>query len=147
MTILLAGTVTAFKIVNFGWFNLAASTVIFPLSYALSDIVTEVYGYAVMRQLLWFAVICGYVFLFFIILILKLPSPSYWHLQNEFNAVFKNTWRFTTVASVGMISSLFLNSYAIAKWKILMKGKSFWLRSLGATSVGDLLHILIVYPR
>ena len=62
MTLLLAGTVLARKIVGIGWLTLPASTMLLAGSYALGDIITEVYGYTIMRQLIWFSVICGYVF-------------------------------------------------------------------------------------
>ncbi len=144
MTMLLAGTAVAYKIVTIGWFTLPACSVLFPITYALGDVITEVYGYAIMRQLIWFSVICGYVFMFVIMLALHLPSPIYWHAQDAFNTVFKNTWLFTTMATIGMVFGAFLNSYAIAKWKVLLKGKYFWLRSLGATFLGDFAHVTIV---
>lgn len=146
MTLLLAGTVVAGKIVRIGTFTLPASTLLFICSYALSDIITEVYGYAIMRQLIWFSVICGYLFALAIQLMIKLPSPNYWHFQNEFNTVFHITFLFTTIASIAMILSIFLNSFALSKWKILMRGKHFWLRSLSASFVGELVHVVILYP-
>jgi uncharacterized integral membrane protein (TIGR00697 family) len=144
MTLLLAGTAVAYKIVHIGWFTLPASSVIFPITYALGDVITEVYGFAVMRQLIWFSAICGFVFIFIIVLALHLPPAPYWHSQAAFDAVFKNSWLFTAAATVGMALGAFLNSYAIAKWKVLLNGRYFWLRSLGATFSGSLVHVLIV---
>ena len=146
MTLLLAGTVLARKIVGIGWLTLPASTMLLAGSYALGDIITEVYGYTIMRQLIWFSVICGYVFSVLIELVKYLPSPSYWHFQHEFDTVFSITFLFTTVGSIGILIGALLNSYAISKWKILLCGKRFWLRSLLASCVGETCHVLVAYP-
>ncbi len=146
MTLLLAGTVIARKIVSIGWFNLPASTLLIVCSYALGDIITEVYGYAIMRQLIWFSILCGFVFSFTIQIAIHLPSPSYWHFQQEFNTVFSITLLFTLIGSIGILVGAFLNSYAVSKWKILLCGKRFWLRSLLASCVGETVHTLILYP-
>lgn len=146
MTLLLAGTVLARKIVGIGWFNLPASTLLLVCSYALGDIITEVYGYSIMRQLIWFSVICGYVFSFVIQIGLSLPSPDYWHFQNEFNTVFHITLLFTTIGSIGLLAGAFLNSYVVSKWKILLCGKRFWLRSLLASCTGEFFQVVIGYP-
>ena len=118
MTFLLAGTVTAAKICSLGWFKLPASTIIFPLTYALGDIITEVYGYKAMRKMLWNAVVCGFVFIFAILTLLNIPSPTDWSLNQSFSIVFRYTWLFTIIASIGMIAGSLLNCYIIAKFKI-----------------------------
>ena len=100
MTLLLAGTAVARKIVEIGWFNLPASTVLLAFTYALGDVITEVYGYAIMRQLIWFCVICGWVFALVVQVAIHLPSPDYWHLQGEFNTVFSVNRQRTIVCLV-----------------------------------------------
>jgi len=145
ITFLLAGTVTASKISILGWLKLPSSTIIFPLTYALSDIITEVYGYKAMRKMLWNSIICGFIFIFAVSALLSLPAPTDWSLHQEFSAVFKYTWLFTIIASIGMIAGSLLNCYILAKFKIIMHGKYFWFRSIIAASFGDLLHTLILY--
>lgn len=144
ITLLLSGTAVAYKTVSLVWLTIPGSSIIFPLTYMLSDIITEVYGYSIMRQIIWFAVICGYIFTLLISFVINLPSPIDWHLQNGFNMVFRNTWLFTNVVTFGMVVGLFINSYVMAKWKIITHGKFFWFRSLVATLLGDVVQITIM---
>ncbi len=73
-----------------------------------------------------------------------MPSPSFWHIQQSYDNVFGNMVRFVLAGTVATISSSFINVYAISKWKILMKGKHFWLRSIGASAIGGFVLITAI---
>ncbi len=143
MTLLLSGTVLGFKIVSFGPFLAPGSTIIYPYSYFIGALVTEVYGYKVTRQLIWYAVICGYVYALLIAGILELPSPEFWEKKAAYEQIFGDLLRFTTGGSIGMVVSEFLNSYLLSKLKIITRGKYFSIRAFLSTSVGELAHVCI----
>jgi uncharacterized integral membrane protein (TIGR00697 family) len=144
MTILLAGTVVSSKIVAFNAALLQpGSTIVFPLAFLLSGIIAEIYGYHTSKKLIWIIIICGYIFALLIELVLKLTSPESWNKAASYQDIFGDILRFSTAGSLGIILGLFTNSYIISKTKILIHGKHFWLRSMGAVAMGEATHILI----
>lgn len=116
---------------------------LFPLSYALSDVIAEVYGYKIARQIIWSSLICGFIFSAALEIVSQLPAASFWNLQSSYDAVFGSILRAYFALSIASIAGLFINIYVISKWKILLKGKYFWMRSLCSTGIGELVFTII----
>lgn len=134
----------AYKMVSVGIALEPGPPFIFPLSYAIADIIAEVYGYTLAKKLIWLTLLCQLFFAFAVSAIIRLPSPSFWHMQTAYNDVFGNIIRFVFAGSISVLSSSFINVYTIAKWKIMMKGKHFWLRSIGSSAIGGFVLIAVV---
>jgi len=144
MTILLAGTVLSSKMIALGeTLRQPGSTIVYPLAFLLSGVVAEIYGYNTSKKLIWFIIICGFIFAFLIEFVLMLPSPAEWQKAASYHDIFGNILRFSTAGTLGIIVGLFTNSYIISKTKVLIQGKHFWLRSLGAVALGEAAHILV----
>ncbi|MSP52966.1 MAG: VUT family protein [Gammaproteobacteria bacterium] len=128
-----------------------------PFALITMDIIAEIYGYYMARKILWISLIAQCVFCLAISFLAYLPDP------NEFNSA--TTWdsykqvfgimpRVYFAYLIGMYIGTSLNSKLISKWKVLLKGKSFWLRSIAASAIGDgiflgittLLNGLYQYP-
>ena len=139
----LAADVVAYKFIAFGPLIESGATLIFPITYLLGDIVTEVYGYRVARKFIWLNLICELIFAVLIVSVINLKSSAYASYQNDFNHALGNILRFVISGIIANIVSNFLNVYLISKWKILMKGKHFWLRSVASTAVSELLLNII----
>ncbi len=139
----LAADVVAYKFVTIGPLVESGATLIFPLTYLLSDIVTEVYGYKIARKFIWLNLICELLFAVLIVAIVGMKSPAFLHRQHYFNLALGNTLRFVVSGIIANIISDFLNVYLISKWKIFMKGKHFWLRSVASTSISELFLVVI----
>lgn len=137
MTILLAATVAAYKIVVIGPVPEPGSTLIYTFSFFWANIFTEVYGATKAKKLIWNSIICGYLFAILLTIINLLPAPPYWNHQFAYDQVLGNLLRFTNAGVVGYLISAFLNIYLLTKWKYLMNGKKFWLRSLIASSISE----------
>lgn len=116
---------------------------LFPLSYAMADIIAEVYGYKVARQIIWSALLAGFVFCAALKLVTSLPAPAYWQKQQAFNAIFSPIMRAYFATTIASLIGSFANIYIISKWKILMYGKYFWFRSLFSTGIGELFFSVI----
>src|SRR5690242_4547337 len=105
VTIDLSAVSMAYKLVSLN--NLfeinSGATFIFPITYALGDIITEVYGYNMARKLIWFSLFFQFIFAFLITAVIHLPSPLFW--QNEFNytIVFGSIIRFVSAAAIANI--------------------------------------------
>lgn len=144
LMVYLAADSVAYKMVAIGPALEPGPPFIFPFSYAIADIIAEVYGYRISRNLIWITLVCQFLFSLIVTTIIKLPSPSFWHTQQSYDAVFGNIVRFVLAGTIATLSSSFINIYAITKWKILMKGNHFWLRSIGASAIGGFVLIAVI---
>lgn len=143
ITIMLAGSILTYKFVQFGQITMIAGSFLTPLWFIMADIVTEVYGYKAYRQLVWSAIICSLLFTVICLSLGSLPSPTGWEHQAHFDYIISKLPRIFIAGILGIVLSSFINSYVISKWKILVQGKYFWLRSVGASGVGELVFTII----
>ena len=134
----------------FGKTDFGAGNLFFPLSYIFGDILTEVYGYALARRVIWagfgamlFATVMTWV-------VLALPAspnePFSAQLQPALETCFGGGWRIALGSIVAFFVGDFLNSYVLAKMKVRMGGKHPWARFIGSTVVGQGVDSLIFYP-
>lgn len=137
MTILLAATVVAYRVVIIGPVPEPGSTLIYTFSFFLANVYAEVYGPTLSRKLIWESIGCGYLFAMLLTAVNLLPAPSYWDNQGAYNQVLGHVMRFTNAGVMGYLTSAFLNVYLVTQWKHKMKGRLFWLRSLLASSISE----------
>lgn len=145
ITVKLTTVLLIYKIITIGSFSASASTLIMPLWFFIGDVITEVYGYKVARHVIWMAIICQFIFAFTCAIFINFHAPSNWPNQEAYNQVLGNLPRVAFASFLAIISGAFINAYAISKWKILLHGQYFWLRSLGASAIGELIFTLIAY--
>lgn len=126
-----------YKMVAIGNIPIPGAVFLFPLSFSLADVITEVYGYRIARQILWSGIICGFIFCVAVKLVAGLPSPTFWHLKKEYDGVFGLILRAYSAVTLGNIIGSSINIYIISKWKIILHGKYFWIRSLCSTAIGE----------
>jgi len=143
ITFMLSNLVLTFKLVDIGPMLAPGSLFVLPVSLLIEDVIAEVYGYKISRLLVWFTLLSAIVFLCMVRLIIHLPSPSYWHLQPDYNAIFNPLMRALPIAIVGFLVAQFINIYVITKLKILMQGRFFWPRSIFASIFGSIVGVTI----
>lgn len=136
ITLTLTANATFAKIVKIGSFEGVGGEIIMPIILLLADIIAEVYGYKVSRALLWLAMLSEFVFSSLILFIIHLPSPTFWTHQDAFNLVFSKLLQVGPVAIAAVLIGQFLNIYLVSKFKILLKGKYFWFRSIVSIAIG-----------
>lgn len=142
ITIDLASMVFAYKIIEFGPIIGAASSLIFPLTYSIMDIIAEVYGYQIAKKIIWLGFICDIIFAILVLFISHIPSPS--HEQTiAYIQVLGLLIRAVFAQMLGVLSGAFINIYLISKWKILTNGRYFWLRSIGSSTIGEAIMLVI----
>jgi uncharacterized integral membrane protein (TIGR00697 family) len=132
-----------YKMTAIGHIPIPGAVFLFPLSFALADVITEVYGYRVARQIVWSGIICGFIFCNAVKFVAEMPAPDFWHLQSQYHDVFHLILRAYTAVTMGNIVGAFINIYIISKWKIILRGKYFWIRSLCSTAVGELAFSIV----
>ena len=120
----------------------------FPLSYLFGDILTEVYGYARSRRVIW----AGFGALIFASLmsfvVTSLPAASTMSAEQNaaVNTIFGQTWRIVAASLLGFWAGEFVNSFVLAKMKVATAGKYLWLRTIGSTFAGEAVDSLVFYP-
>jgi uncharacterized integral membrane protein (TIGR00697 family) len=135
-----------FGFTTLGPFSFGAGVLFFPISYIFGDVLTEVYGYARARKVVWagFGAIIFASFMSWIVVSLR-PAEG-WNDQAAYLAVFGNTPRIVGASLVAFFAGEFANSYVLAKLKLMTKGKYLWTRTIGSTIVGEGVDSLIFYP-
>ncbi len=129
-----------------GAVTFGAGVLFFPISYIFGDILTEVYGYARARRVIWagfgamlFASIMAWV-------VVQLPPAPEWQNQAAYEIAFGSTWRIVAASLIAFFCGEFVNSYILAKMKIRTAGKHLWTRTIGSTIFGEGVDSLIFYP-
>ncbi|MDX1582907.1 MAG: queuosine precursor transporter [Thermoanaerobaculia bacterium] len=141
-----ANVIGAAKIVTVAGVTFGAGILFFPLSYIFGDILTEVYGYARARKVVW----AGFVALSYASLmaavIVALPPAGGWPYQEAYEIAFGSTGRIAGASMLAFWCGEFSNSYVLAKMKLWTKGRFLWTRTIGSTLVGEGVDSLIFYP-
>ena len=124
----------------------AAGVLFFPIGYIVGDILTEVYGYARARRVIWtgFAALAFMAFMAWVVV--SLPPADGWPGQESYEFVFGNSWRIVMASMVAFWVGEFANSYVLARMKLWSRGRHLWMRTIGSTVVGQGLDSLIFYP-
>jgi uncharacterized integral membrane protein (TIGR00697 family) len=129
-----------------GTFVLGAGALFFPISYVFGDILTEVYGYDRARRVIW-AGFAGLGFASFMAaVVVALPPAPFWKHQAAYEVAFGSTWRIVAASMIAYFCGEFVNSYVLAKMKIMTAGKWLWTRTIGSTIVGEAVDSALFYP-
>jgi len=137
ITCLITANVIAVKVISLGPFILPAAIFIFPLSYIFGDVLTEVYGYRLARRVIWLGFLCNLIFVFFIWLGQVLPAAPFWEGQEAYQRILGYAPRLLAASFLGYLVGEFVNSFILARMKIMTKGRWLWSRTIGSTIVGQ----------
>ena len=144
--LLLSNLIGASKLASVHGYTFGAGILFFPVSYVLGDVLTEVYGYANARRCVWagFAAMLFMAFMSWVVV--KLPPAAGWDGQAAYDSVFGNTWRIVAASVLAFWAGEFVNSFVLAKMKIVTGGKHLWTRTIGSTVFGQAVDSVIFYP-
>lgn len=127
-----------------------AGNLFFPISYIFGDVLTEVYGYARSRKVIWagFGALAFYVLMSQVIIHLPAnPGEKYNQvIQPALEVVFGNGWRIVAASMLAFWAGDFANSFVLAKMKVLTRGRYLWTRTIGSTIVGQGVDSFLFYP-
>jgi queuosine precursor transporter len=140
VAVLLTSNLIAVKLVAFGPLVLPAAVIVFPLSYLFGDVLTEVYGYAVARRVIWLGFFCNLVFVLLILAAGALPGAAgLWdaNAQSAYERILGFTPRLLAASFVAYLAGEFLNSFVMARLKIATRGRWLWSRTISSTLLGQ----------
>ena len=127
-----------------------AGNLFFPISYIFGDVLTEVYGYARARKVIW----AGFAAMIFATImsqvVIRMPAnpgePYNEIIQPALEVCFGNTWRIVSGSILAFWAGDFVNSFVLAKMKVLTRGRWLWTRTIGSTMAGQAVDSCIFYP-
>jgi len=143
VTCLLTANIIAAKLIVVGGVVLGAGIVIFPVSYIVSDVLTEVWGYAVARRVIWLGFACNALMVAAVWLAGGLTPAPFWKGQAAYAEIFGQTPRILVASFLAYLVGEFANAFALAKLKIATEGRFLWVRTIGSTIVGEGLDTLV----
>ena len=141
-----AGKVATITLPGIGEWPFGAGILFFPLSYVIGDILTEVYGYARARRCIWVGTGALLFMAFMSWVVVQLPPAATWTNQPAYEAVFGQVPRIVFASIVAFWAGEFVNSFVLAKMKVLTSGKHLWSRTIASTVAGQGVDSMIFYP-
>lgn len=149
LTCLITANIMAVKLINVAGLTLPAAIIIFPISYIIGDVLTEVYGYKIARRVIWLGFLCNLIVVLAFWIGKLLPSAPVWEGQKAYEVILGFTPRLLTGSFIAYLGGEFANSIILSRMKIKTKGRFLWSRTIGSTLVGQgidsSLFILIAF--
>ena len=134
---LLISNVVASKILMLGPLAIDGGGLLFPLTYIFGDILTEVYGFKRARKVIWLGLSANLLMAAMFMLVGILPPAADWPNQDAYTAILGQSSRIVLASVTAYAVGEFINSFILAKMKIMTRGKLLWSRTIGSTLVGE----------
>lgn len=142
ITIFFASFVMGYKTVDLNGRILCASVFVFPLLFPINDSLTEIFGEKTSYLMIIATIICEFLFSYITYFLASLPSPALWKNQEIYPLLTSGFLHIAVADSISLAIGFFANTYVLARWGVKIFGKGFFIRSLGATAVGELLFTI-----
>ncbi len=141
-----AGKVAQIVLPGIGPWPFGAGILFFPISYVIGDVLTEVYGYARARRVIWAGTAAVVFMAFMSWIVVALPPAPTWTNQAAYATIFGQVPRIVLASVCAFWAGEFVNSYVMARMKLWSDGKHLWARTIGSTVLGEGVDSLIFYP-
>jgi uncharacterized integral membrane protein (TIGR00697 family) len=141
---LITANIIIVKQINIAGIVLPAAIIIFPLSYIIGDVLTEVYGYQQARRVIWLGFLCNLVVVAAIWIAKILPPAPVFEAQQAFERILGSTPRFLLASFLAYLAGEFTNSVVLSKMKMWTRGRWLWTRTIGSTLVGQGVDTVVV---
>ena len=137
VAVLIISNIASAKVSHIGPFDFDGGTVLFPIAYIFDDILTEVYGYAKARKIIWLGFFSLIIMALTLALVQFLPAAPGWTNQAAYESVIGFVPRLVLASITAYWMGEFLNSFVLAKMKLWTNGKYLWTRTIGSTIAGE----------
>lgn len=143
VTCLMVSNITAVKLIDVNGYVLTGAIVIFPISYIIGDVLTEVYGFAKARLVVWVGFGANLFAVLTFALVGVLPAAGFWDGQEAYDVILGATPRILAASFLAYLVGEFANSYILARLKVITAGRMLWLRTIGSTVIGQGLDSIV----
>ncbi len=137
VSVYLISQVASTKLIAVGPFQFPGAIVLFPITYIFGDILTEVYGYARTRRVIWTGLAAAILMAVVLWIVQILPAPESWKNQQQYVDILGFVPRIVLASILAFWAGEFVNSYVLAKMKVMTSGRHLWSRTIGSTVVGQ----------
>ena len=123
----------------------SVSVICFPLSYIISDVLTEVYGFRVARGVIWLGFACNVIMVILFWLGGAIPGAVFWDNQDAYMAILGTTGWVLLGSFAAYIVGEFANASVMVVLKNKTEGRFLWMRTISSTVVGQGVDSVIFY--
>lgn len=143
VTCLLISNIIASKLMQVGGIVLPSAVILFPVTYILADVFTEVYGFKKTRMVIWIGFAANAFMSLVFLIVIALPHPSFFANQAAYATVLGSTPRVLAASLAGYWAGEFSNSIVLSVLKKATKGRYLWTRTISSTIVGEGLDTIL----
>lgn len=143
ITCILVSNILASKIITMFGISTTGGVLVFPITYIIGDVLTEIYGYKKSKKIIIYGFICNLIMVILFFIAMKLPYPEYYLNQDAFVAVLSSTPRLLLASFIGYLVGGLTNSYIMDYIKNNSKIKYLWFRTITSTIIGEFLDTTI----
>lgn len=144
MSIMLCNAILTNRYIGSDVLFVLGGTFTSPFVFILDDIIAEIYGYKITRAVILTGFIAQTIFVIICLLVINAPHPSFFTNQEAYTSVLGlSLLRINISGFIAYIVANLANSYILTRWKVLLKGRYFWLRSVGSSTISEALYSLI----
>jgi uncharacterized integral membrane protein (TIGR00697 family) len=142
---LIVSNIVEQKLIQFGPIEATAGLLIFPISYIVNDLISEVWGYRKARLIIWYGFLMNFIAIVIFRLSIMVPGSINFTHGDAFDLVLGNTMRITMASFAAFLVGSFLNAFVMSKMKILQKGRNFSIRAIASTLVGESADSIVFF--
>lgn len=146
ITCLLVSNIITIKTINIFGLIFTAGDILFPITYILNDVFTEVYGFNKSKLIIWLSFFCNLLMVIIFKITILLPVNETFDMQNDLVNILGSTPRILISSIISFLVGNFANSIVMSKMKVKTKGKYLALRTIGSTLIGEGLDTIIFIP-
>jgi len=146
ITLLLTTNVVGEKPIDFGWLIIPAGLLLFPGTYLLGDVLTEIYGFKQARRVVWMGMFCNLFMGIMCRCMAVLPASDAWVHHEAYAQVLTSSSRLMAISSLSYFAGEWINAYIVATLKEKMAGRFFWARALCGSWIGEAVDSAIFIP-
>lgn len=140
LTFMSASLLLSYRFVNIAGILTVGSVFVIPLTYAISDIILELYGYAAMRSTIWKMLACLFILSVSLGGLINLPASQKYTLYTQnYHFIFDPMMRIYFSNLAGILVGMFINAYFLVKWKMKLNGRFFYFRSIVSSALGEII--------
>jgi len=143
VAVYLISQVASVKLISVGPFQAPGAIILFPFAYIFGDVLTEVYGYARTRRIIWLGFASAILMAGTFLAIQHLAPAPNWTFQREYELILGFVPRIVLGSIFAYWAGEFINSYVLAKMKLLTKGRFLWTRTIGSTVIGQAVDSVV----
>ena len=145
VTFLLLSNFTAARIIAIDEVGVSVTVLYFPFTYLIADILTEVYGYAQARSVIWLSLFCSLIAAGIVDLALLVPPAGFFTDDAAYQRIFSAAPKMAIATLLAVFTGDICNSYVLAKMKIWNRGRHLWIRFVTSTVIGEGVNTLVFY--